>query len=263
MPLPQPTSGEGKKDFIERCMKMMVKEMDGTDQAIAVCMKQWKGMRASAQYQRFTAKFEAAVFYESTTPLLPDPSAMSGEKKFVTGEPVVHRKLSGYAATFNCLSEDRGGYCFTVAPGSFVKSIGTDDIVALFNHEADHVLGRTSNGTLRLAEDDRGLAIEMDLPDTQFGRDIYTLIERGDIKQMSFGGTIVNEVEHRDSELSVIAIHEFKLMDVSPVTFPAFEEDRTAIGIAASSMSDVACDAEAAKGCPTRLYAAKKRLLEL
>jgi len=252
MPIPKPSSGETQKDFIERCMTVMVPESESTDQAVAICMKEWRdGHSSSVKYQRFTASFDALVEFEMTCQPVPNPKDMSGEKTFVAGESVTRRTLSGYATTFNCLSEDRGGYCFTVVPGAFKASIARDDVVALFNHEADYVLGRTSNGTLRLEEDAKGLKISMDLPDTQFGRDMYELVKRGDVKQMSFGGTIVQEMEHHDPDLSVISIHEFKLWDVSPVVFPAFEQDRTEIKI------------EAAKACPARLYAAKRRLLDL
>jgi hypothetical protein len=231
----------------------MVPESDGTDQAVAICMKEWRdGHSAAVKYQRFEASFKGSVeFKAGALPVEAFPE--NGVRHFEQGEPVVTRKLVGYATTFNCLSEDRGGYCFTVVPGAFAASIARDDVVAMFNHSADMVLGRTSNGSLKLAEDAKGLKIEMDLPDTQFGRDMYTLVARGDVKQMSFGGIIIREMLHSDPDLDVISIHEFKLWDVSPVTFPAFEEGRTTIGV----------EAVAEKPCPARLLAAKRRLLDL
>lgn len=260
MPVPTPTSGETQKDFIERCMSVMVPETESTDQAVAMCMKQWRdGKSSSHQYQRFTAALDVGVRFVKSSPAVPDPKASTGEKSFVAGEATTKRTLFGYATTFNCLSEDRGGYCFTVVPGAFKSSIEKDDVTALFNHSADMILGRMSNGTLRLAEDAKGLKIEMDLPDTQLGQDMYALVARGDVKQMSFGGQIVREMEHADPALTVISIHEFKLWDVSPVVFPAFEQERTRIGV----------EAESAKVPPTftlskpRLYAAKRRAFDL
>jgi hypothetical protein len=228
----------------------MVSESDGTDQAVAVCMKEWRdGHSTAAKYQRFEAAFKAGVVFEAGAfPV--ETFSENGVRCFEKGEPVITRKLTGYATTFNCLSENRGGYCFTVVPGAFAASIVKDDVVALFNHSADMVLGRTSNGTLRLAEDAKGLKIEMDLPDTQFGRDMYTLVARGDVKQMSFGGTIVQEMLHSDPDLDVISIHEFKLWDISAVVFPAFEEGRTEIGVEAAAKRDYN-------------IAAKRRLLDL
>ena len=55
------------------------------------------------------------------------------------------------------------------------------------------MLGRNQAGTLRLSEDDTGLAYEIDLPDTQAARDVYALIERGDVSQSSFAFKVVKE----------------------------------------------------------------------
>src|SRR3546814_8215181 len=76
----------------------------------------------------------------------------------------------GYAATYG--SEARlGGFVETIAPGAFRSTLG-GDILALLDHDAGKVLGRTRSGTLRLSEDSRGLAFSLDLPDTQAGRDV-------------------------------------------------------------------------------------------
>ena len=133
------------------------------------------------------------------------------------------RRIVGHAAVFDSLSEDLGGFREKVAPGAFAASIASDDIRALFNHNPDHVLGRNGEaGTLRLAEDDKGLAIAIDTPDTQVARDLVTSIERGDISQMSFGfRTIGDEWQMVDGE-NVRTLQAVKLFDVSPVTFPAY-----------------------------------------
>ena len=58
-------------------------------------------------------------------------------------------------------------------PGAFRRALAADpDVRALFNHDSNYVLGRTTNGTLRLAEDPRGLVAEFDAPDTQYARDL-------------------------------------------------------------------------------------------
>lgn len=95
------------------------------------------------------------------------------------------RRIEGYAATFN--SEARlGGFVETIAPGAFRGALA-GDVLAMLDHDPGKVLGRTRSGTLRLTEDNKGLAFSLDLPDTQAGRDVLALAERGDLGGMSFG----------------------------------------------------------------------------
>jgi HK97 family phage prohead protease len=130
--------------------------------------------------------------------------------------------LVGHAAVFNSMSLDLGGFRELVAPGAFAATIVEDDIRALFNHRPDFVLGRNRSRTLRLSEDTRGLAFEIDLPDTQVARDLATSIERGDISGNSFGfQAIEDRWEHGDGgELRTLV--RVRLYDVSPVTYPAY-----------------------------------------
>lgn len=135
-------------------------------------------------------------------------------------------RLSGYAAVFNSEAVIGGLFREVVKPGAFKKTIKDKaDVRALFNHDRNIVLGRTKNGTLTLAEDDKGLRIDIDLPDTQQAKDLYRQIERGDIDQMSFGFNVVKDSWTRasnDSELPLRELRELRLFDVSPVTFPAY-----------------------------------------
>ena len=96
------------------------------------------------------------------------------------------RKLEGYAAVFD--SETRiGGFTEVIKPGAFRAALeARNDVLALVDHDPARLLARTSSGTLRLAEDSRGLAFEIDLPDTQLGRDVLALAERRDLGGMSF-----------------------------------------------------------------------------
>jgi len=97
------------------------------------------------------------------------------------------RKHLGYAAVFN--NEARiADFTEIIRPGAFSNSLGAGaDILALADHYPAKVLARTKSGTLMLSEDSRGLAFEIALPDTQVGRDVLTLAERGDLGGMSFG----------------------------------------------------------------------------
>lgn len=97
------------------------------------------------------------------------------------------KTVAGYAAVFNSPTTIGDMFTEVILPGAFAKSLASNrDVLALYSHELERLLGRESAGTLRLKEDDKGLAIEIDLPDTSDGRDVGVLIERGDLKGMSF-----------------------------------------------------------------------------
>jgi HK97 family phage prohead protease len=138
--------------------------------------------------------------------------------------------LEGYAAVFNQPSEDLGGFHEVIKPGAFTDCLASKpDVRALLNHNADHVLGRTAAGTLRVTEDDKGLAYSVDLPDTQIGRDLLKSVERGDINQSSFGFVVRKQSYTEDTEAEdegrwVRELLAVDVFDVSPVTFPAYPQ---------------------------------------
>lgn len=97
-------------------------------------------------------------------------------------------KLAGYAAIYNSHSQDLGGFVERIMPGAFKRSLASPShIKALLEHDDKQMLGRVGSGTLKLSEDDRGLAFELSLPDTSYARDLGVLVERGDINGCSFG----------------------------------------------------------------------------
>lgn len=137
--------------------------------------------------------------------------------------------LIGHAAVFNSASVDLGGFREIVAPGAFAETLVSDDIRALFNHDPSAVLGRNRSRTLRLQEDSRGLAFEIDLPDTQMARDLATSIERGDISGNSFGFQTVEDRWERQEGGELRTLIKVRLFDVSPVTYPAYPQTDVAL----------------------------------
>lgn len=132
--------------------------------------------------------------------------------------------IEGYAAVFNQLSEDLGGFREQIKPGAFADTIAADDIRALWNHDSNYVLGRNVAGTLELEEDSHGLKIRVTPPDTQWARDLVVSIKRGDVDQMSFGFRTVSDSWHKQDDYMVRDLEKVKLYDVSPVTYPAYPQ---------------------------------------
>lgn len=150
-----------------------------------------------------------------------------GAELRATGDGDGPKKLEGYAAVFDVRSENLGGFREVIAPGAFTKAVAEDDVRALWNHDSNHVLGRTKSGTLKLSEDDHGLKMEVEPPDTQVARDLIVSVERGDVDQQSFAFSVRagGEQWHEDEEGVVIrTITDAKLYDVSPVTYPAYTQ---------------------------------------
>ena len=136
--------------------------------------------------------------------------------------------ISGYAAVVGqeTVIESWVSWREKIAPGAFKAAIKTDDVRALFNHDPNILLGRTTSGTLRLKEDAHGLKYEVDLPDTVAAQDVRTLIERGDVTGSSFGFRVEedswDESEVKKGKLPLRTIERVSLFDVSPVTYPAY-----------------------------------------
>lgn len=135
-------------------------------------------------------------------------------------------RLEGYAVVFGSMSRDLGGFREIIEPGAFGEALSErPDVRALFNHDSNMVLGRTTNGSLTLAEDAHGLRVALVMPDTAYARDVYKLVERGDVNQMSFafkprkgGETWATEDGQR-----VRRVRNSDIYDVSVVTYPAYE----------------------------------------
>jgi HK97 family phage prohead protease len=147
--------------------------------------------------------------------------------------------LDGYAAVFNQetkLFEGRNVVFYErIAPSAFKESLArNDDIRALFNHDSGNLLGRRSSNTLELSEDDKGLRVAIHLPDTQVGRDTLASVKRGDLTGMSFGFYIRKQSEQREEAANggkaIIrtTIEAADLIEVSPVTFPAYPQTELA-----------------------------------
>lgn len=154
--------------------------------------------------------------------------------------------MRGHAAVFDSPSETlrSGDITFReiIKPGAFADAINGSDCRALFNHNPDNILGRSTAGTLRMSEDSSGLSIEIDPPDTMCARDLQVSMSRGDIREMSFGFSVPKGGDSWTRDESggwLRTINKVdRLYDVSPVTYPAYLETDCAMRSLDSATSE-------------------------
>lgn len=139
-------------------------------------------------------------------------------------------KIGGYAVVFNEPSENLGGFIEYISPSAF-NGVNMTDVVALFNHNFENVLGRTSAGTLQLNIDKKGLHFSLEIPNTTLGNDIYTNIKAGNLKSMSFKFVLGRDSWTRAPDgTPQRMIEEIKaLHEISVVTIPAYPETTVAV----------------------------------
>jgi HK97 family phage prohead protease len=136
--------------------------------------------------------------------------------------------IIGYAAVYNRLSLDLGGFREEILPGAFDKILNRQrarqDVVALFNHDSNIVLGRTSSGTLELSSDEKGLRYVVTPPVSR--ADVLELIQRRDVRGSSFAFTVDPKNESFRTGEDGKAVRQIRevsgLYDVGPVLVPAY-----------------------------------------
>lgn len=140
------------------------------------------------------------------------------------------RTIGGYAAMFDRMSQNLGGFKERLAPGVFnySRSQGWPTVLARYNHDDNMLLGTTGARTLRLDIDDAGLVYDVDVPAAR--ADVYELTDRGDVRQSSFAFiTDQDEWDTDDTGYPRRTLLSVRLIDVAPVNTPAYLD--TSVGI--------------------------------
>lgn len=141
--------------------------------------------------------------------------------------------VEGYAAVFQqrtLLWESPFSgtkYYEVIAPEAVDSQTDMSDVILRYNHsDAALILARSSNGTLTVTPDGKGLKISARIAPTTAGKDIYQLIKRGDISKMSFAFAVDKDEWENDqankTQTRTIR-HISRVCDVSPVDFPAYD----------------------------------------
>ena len=131
------------------------------------------------------------------------------------------RTIFGTATVFNS-AYDMGWYEEMMDTDALANA-DMKDVVALFNHDQNMVLARTSSGTLKLNVTGNAMEYEFEAPNTTLGNDLLEMVRRGDVYQSSFAFTVEAEdwQERMGSKPKRVIRSIKKVYDVSPVTYPA------------------------------------------
>ena len=135
--------------------------------------------------------------------------------------------LEGMFAVYDSVYNVYPGATESIARGAFTEAI-KGDVRALYNHNSDIVLGRTSAGTLELRDTDAGLwgRIKINKNDTE-AMNAYARIQRGDLSGCSFGFDIAPGGEDTtirdDGSVHWTITRVDPLYEISPCVFPAYE----------------------------------------
>lgn len=142
--------------------------------------------------------------------------------------------IVGYAAVFYRQGEPGTEYRLwddvveRIDPQAF-SDIQKNDVRALFNHDANMILGRSTAGTLRLSVDDRGLRYDITPPDTNQAQAVVAAIRRGDITGSSFAFLPTAVRWERADGVDIRTIQRAQVFDVGPVVYPAYEATSTGV----------------------------------
>ncbi|MEO7192654.1 MAG: HK97 family phage prohead protease [Vicinamibacterales bacterium] len=134
--------------------------------------------------------------------------------------------IRGLAIPFGSLSEDLGGFREVFEASAVDRTLTEQiDVRALVDHDSAKIIGRVRAGTMTLRKASDGLHVAITVPDTSVGRDVLTLVSRGDVSGMSIGFRVMaggERFERRDGQ-PVRIISDARIVETSIVTFPAYQ----------------------------------------
>jgi HK97 family phage prohead protease len=150
---------------------------------------------------------------------------------FAVGDPEIVATpdlvtLRGIAAVTNVETVRWDMFRLVIRPGAFTKTLAESNVRALWNHNDDFPLASTKSGTLFLQETARGLEFEMQVNPVGMNAGFIDAIQRRIVEGMSFGFDVVKESWHEtEGQMPLLEIHELRMHEVSPCTFPQYEDN--------------------------------------
>ena len=151
------------------------------------------------------------------------------------------RFIEGYASLFNhrskLIMDWDGVYYEEIGSGAFDTVLEADnlDVLATYNHDLNRILARFTKrekdviqNTLSLSVDEKGLVYRFEVPDTATGNEVYSLVERGDLRESSFVFSVREEgqewTQTEDGDPLRVISHVSGLYDVSVVHHGAYSD---------------------------------------
>jgi uncharacterized protein len=204
-------------------------KQDAIDQALAIAQNEGSTYEGERGYDVPDEQERMMI-----TPV--EPRAKGSKAEFRSFESEIRTEgdgntFVGYAAKFNVPSEPLP-FTERIAPGAFSKSLRqrSKDVRLYVNHNSDMVLASKRSGTLRLTEDEVGLRVEADLPETTAARDLRALMDAGVVSTMSFGFTVPRGGDKWSGNGMERTLTGINLHEVSVVTgFPAYPQTEAAV----------------------------------
>jgi HK97 family phage prohead protease len=175
------------------------------------------------------------------------------------------KTISGYAARFESLSEDLGGFREKIRKGTFANSLKSSIITALWNHNSDIILG-SSDDNLEIWEDDVGLRFDLKLGNTHYDQYAHEKIEKRHVKGVSFGFSVPAGGDEWDYEgdIPIRTLVNTNLFEISPTPFPAYTQTSVSVRSKLDELAKVSQEsALAEQEAQERTIANKKRKLKL
>ena len=210
MPLPKPSLGESRDEFVGRCISddKVTSEFPDRDQRVAVCISQFEGGKMSEQQIDLEDYIEEHETKSETLDIHFEYKADADQQEAGV--------FSGYGSIFG--NKDLGND--VVVEGAFAKSIGRKGAKAvklLYQHKQDEPIGVFDE----IIEDRRGLKVKGRLAmGTQRGREVYELMKMGALDGLSIGYRVDPKGVEYDEKGKRRYLKSVDLMEISAVTFP-------------------------------------------
>jgi HK97 family phage prohead protease len=145
------------------------------------------------------------------------------------------RTVRGLGVPYNRKSEDMGGWREVIAPGAATNSVASNDIALLWQHDQTQPISRVSASRVPLVLEERKTGVWFEQDASAFTEYQLDKLADGVVHQMSFGFYAEEQEWAEESKPVLRTINQMNLLELSPVTFPAYPSTKVALRCAAEA----------------------------